>query len=101
WELSRMQWLIPLGQAYQLTGDERYAAAARDVLEQWIAANPYGCSVNWGVTMEPAIRILTWTWLFHAFCDSLAWADRGFRGAFLASLYLHGEFTERFIERAD
>ena len=24
-----------------LTGDERYAEAARDILEQWIEANPY------------------------------------------------------------
>jgi len=27
WELNRHQWLLRLGQAYQFTGDERYAAA--------------------------------------------------------------------------
>src|SRR5205814_257658 len=29
WEISRLQWLIPAGQAYLLTGDEKYADAVR------------------------------------------------------------------------
>ena len=29
WELNRHQWLVPLGQAYRLTGDERYAERLR------------------------------------------------------------------------
>ena len=61
WELSRLQWLIPAGQAYLLTGDERYAAEVRSVLEDWIEANPYSASVNWTIAMEAALRILTWT----------------------------------------
>ncbi|WP_373565591.1 heparinase II/III family protein, partial [Staphylococcus aureus] len=32
WELSRLQWLIPVGQAFLLTRDDRYAAEVRDVL---------------------------------------------------------------------
>jgi hypothetical protein len=101
WELSRVQWLIPAGQAYRLTGDERYAQCAREVLESWIDDNPYACSVNWGVTMEPAMRIFTWLWLFTIFAASAAWRDQQFRRRFLACLYLHAEFTERFIERSD
>jgi uncharacterized heparinase superfamily protein len=100
WELSRLQWLLPAGQAYLLTGEERYAIAVRDVLEQWIAANPYAWSVNWSCTMEPALRILTWTWFFHVFARSQAWADEGFRDRFLTSLYLHGAFTLTHIERS-
>lgn len=101
WELSRLQWLVPAGQAYRLTGDERYASGVRDVLEQWIAANPCAWSVNWSCTMEPALRIFTWTWFFHVFHASPAWAERGFRERFLRALYLHVEFTERHIERSD
>lgn len=101
WELSRLQWLLPCAQAYVLTRDERYARAVRDVIEQWISANPYCMGVNWAVTMEPAIRIFTWTWLFRACCDSESWRDDGFRSRFLCCLYLHGVFTERFIERSD
>jgi len=101
WELSRLQWLVPAGQAYLLTGDERYAAGVREVLEQWMAANPCAWSVNWSCTMEPALRIFTWTWFFRVFHASTAWADPGFRERFLRALYLHVEFTERHIERSD
>ena len=101
WELSRLQWLIPVGQAYLLTRDERYAEAARSTIEQWIEHNPYAGSVNWACTMEVALRIITWTWFFHVFHDSGAWQDLQFQEAFLCTLYLHVEFTERHIERSD
>jgi uncharacterized heparinase superfamily protein len=101
WEVSRLQWLIPAGQAYMLSGDERYAVAVREVLEDWIAANPYAGSINWACTMEPALRILSWTWFFHVFARSKAWQDDAFRSGFLRTLFLHGEFTERYIELSD
>ena len=101
WELSRLQWLIPAAQAYRLFGDERYAEGVRDVLEQWIAANPYAGSVNWSCTMEAALRILTFSWFMRACGESQAFADPGFRLALLRSLVLHADFTERYIERSD
>lgn len=101
WEISRLQWLMPAGQAYLLTGDERYASAVRDVLDEWIGANPYAHGVNWACTMEVAMRILSWTWFFHVFCRSEAWSDGEFRSRFLRTLYLHGEFTNRYLERSD
>lgn len=101
WELSRLQWLIPAGQAYALTGDERYAVGVREVLDHWIAHNPYAYSVNWACTMEAALRILTWSWFFHVFHHSQAWRDQGFRFRFLHALYLHGDYTERHLERSD
>jgi len=101
WEISRLQWLLPVGQAYLLSeGDERYANGARAVLESWIESNPYAYSVNWSCAMEPALRLQSWTWLFHVFAGSRAWSDRAFRGKFLTSLYLHGAFTEVHIERS-
>src|SRR5439155_3527604 len=101
WEVSRLHWLIPVGQAYLLTSDDRYAIAAREVFEDWIASNPYAHSVNWACTMEVAMRIITWTWFFHVFCRAPAWAEPGFRARFMRTLYLHGEFTERYIQRSD
>ncbi len=101
WELSRLHWLMPAGQAYLLTRDERYARAVRATLESWIAANPYARSVNWSCTMEAALRLLSWTWFFHVFHASHAWADPGFRERFLRALYLHGDFTERHLEISD
>jgi uncharacterized heparinase superfamily protein len=101
WELSRLQWALPLGQAWLLTKDDAHAAAARALLESWIDANPYGASVNWACTMEPALRILSWTWLFHACADAPSWRDTEFRSRFIGALYLHGDFVARNLERAD
>ena len=98
WELSRLQWLIPIGQAYMLTGDEKYADFSREVLSDWIEANPYGRGVNWAVAMEAAMRIYSWTWLFHVFKNSDAWDGYDFRSAFLRTLFEHGIFCERYIE---
>jgi uncharacterized heparinase superfamily protein len=101
WELSRLQWLMPAGQAYLLTGEECYAEAVRALLESWISANPYAQSVNWCATMEAALRILSWSWLFRVFHASRAWQGAAFRERFLCALYLHGDFTERHIELSD
>ncbi len=101
WELSRVQWLLPAGQAFLLTGDERYAAAVRDVLDEWIAANPYAWTVNWSVAMESALRILSWSWLLGALGGSESWSDAGFRARFLRTLWLHGDYVERHLERSD
>jgi hypothetical protein len=101
WEISRLGWLVPAGQAYVLTGEERYAEAAAELLDDWITANPHARTVNWACTMEPALRAIVWTWLFHVFHGSSAWADPGFRERFLATLYLHGDYTSRHLERSD
>lgn len=101
WELSRLQWLIPAGQAFLLTGDERYARATRDVIEQWIAGNPYAGTVNWSCTMEAALRIVSWSWFLHVFSHSESWVDPGFRSRFLSALFLHGRFTAKYLEHSD
>ena len=82
-------------------GHDRYAACIRELLEDWIAANPYAWSVNWACAMEPALRILCWTWLFHACNAAPSWQDEGFQATFLRALHLHGEFTERNLEHSD
>ena len=101
WDLSRLHWLLPVGQAYRLDGEERWAEAARAGLEDWIEANPYAWTVNWSCTMEAALRIFSWSWLFRAFHASRAWADAGFRARFLCALYMHGDFTLRHLEYSD
>ena len=101
WELSRLQWLIPVGQAYHLTKDEKYAVFAKTILTHWIENNPVGQSVNWACTMEAAMRIFTWSWFFHIFNASDAWQAEVFQIEFLTSLYWHAVFTERFIEVSD
>lgn len=101
WEISRLQWLLPTGQAYLLTGDERYAACVRDIILDWLDGNPYAHTVNWSCTMEAAMRIFALTWFFHVFSGSAAWHEETFRFRLLQSIYLHAEYTERHIEISD
>ena len=49
WELSRCQHFTRLGQAYWLTGDERYAAEFVAETSDWIAANPFSLRRELGV----------------------------------------------------
>lgn len=101
WEISRLQWVLPLGQAYLLDGNSQHARACRAVIEDWIAENPYAGSINWAIAMEPAMRVLAWSWLFHAFSADPAWADPQFQLSFLRSLYLHVDFVDRHFERGE
>ena len=98
WELSRLQWLLPAGQAFLLTGDERYAEAARDTIVEWDDGNPYAWTVNWSVAMEPALRAITLSWLVGALGESRAWGDDGFRERLLRLLWLHGDYVARHLE---
>jgi len=56
WELNRLQHLVALGVAYQLTGDERYPEEVLRQLVDWCEENPPRFGVNWTVAMEAGIR---------------------------------------------
>ena len=67
WELNRHQWFVRLGQAYFLTGDERYAETFVDAIQDWIEANPRGIGINWASSLEAALRIISWSWALCLF----------------------------------
>ena len=100
WELSRFQWMIPIGQAYLLTSEEKYSKVSKKLIISWIKDNPCGYSVNWSCTMEVAIRIITLIWFFYIFKDSKHWQDKLFKKRFLANLYMHVEFTYNHLEHS-
>lgn len=99
WELSRCQHFPRLGQAYWLTGDERYAQEYVDEISDWIDRNPWGHGVNWACAMDVALRAISWIWGFHCFAESRACADSAFRSRLLRSLYLHGEHIATHLEK--
>lgn len=72
WELNRHQWLVHLGEAYRLTGDERYAAVFADRVRGWTAANPVGMGINWASSLEVALRLIAWCWALELFRRSEA-----------------------------
>jgi hypothetical protein len=58
WELSRMHGLIPLAQAYLITGNIVYKDKIKWLIKDFHVCNPCGYGVNWMCTMEVGIRIL-------------------------------------------
>jgi hypothetical protein len=101
WELSRCQHFARLGQAYWLTGDERYAAEFVAEVRAWVDANPYAWTVNWACAMDVALRAVSWIWGFYFFSDADACRSREFRELLLQSLYLHGQFVATNLEKSD
>ena len=99
WELSRCQHFTRLGQAYWITGDDRYAAEFVTEVTDWIASNPYAHSINWACAMDVSLRAVSWIWGFHYMGGAPACRDGRFRGAFLRALFLHAEFITTYLER--
>ncbi len=60
WELARCQHWPLLGQAYRLTGDDRFAIEIARELRDFMEANPIGTAVNWACTMDVALRAANW-----------------------------------------
>jgi hypothetical protein len=99
WELSRCQHLAWLGQAWRLTGDERYPREFVAQVTDWIESNPRAFGVNWVCTMDVAIRAVNWLWAYHGLADSSALTD-DFLVRFEKSLLAHGRHILGNLERA-
>src|SRR5262249_34956465 len=101
WELSRCQHFTRLGQAFWITGDDRYAQEFVGEISDWVRANPYAWSINWACAMDVALRAVSWIWGFYFMADAPACRSRGFRALFLGHLFLPGEFVATPLEKAD
>lgn len=60
WELGRHLFLPSLGRAFLYTGEERYRKTYFDIVDDWIAATPYGFGVHWCSPLEGTTRIISW-----------------------------------------
>lgn len=98
WELNRHQWLLDLGQAWRLTGDERYATCFADSVMSWIEDNPYGHGINWSSALEVAMRSLSWCWALCLFRDASPLTPERFQ-TLLGALQRHAAFIERYQSR--
>lgn len=98
WELGRMQHLVRLGQAYALTGDERYAQALVAQFNDWYDRHKPGVGIHWANAMEVAIRAVNLTWAYELVLDDKAHANESFTIAYLDSLLWHGRYIEDHLE---
>ena len=95
-ELSRHQYFITLGQAYWITGDERYAKTFVSHLESWMDQNPPKVGTHWCSSLEIAFRSIAWLWGFHFFKDSPAIDHDVFTRA-LKFLYVNARHLESYL----
>ena len=93
WELNRHAHFVTLGQAYWLTGDDRFAEGFRDQASAWIDANPAGIGINWASSLEAALRSIAWLWAAQMLVDSSALTP-DFFARMLKSLIEHGRRIE-------
>ena len=99
-ELCRSHHMVRLGEAYLLTRDERYAKEIVDGITEWITQNRLMHSINWGCTMDVAIRAVNWTWALGMIRSSNSLTEKIFR-EITASLYEHGWFIFRHPENGE
>ena len=97
WELARCQHWAVLGQAFVLTGDERFAQEIAHELDDFAEANPIGIGINFTCTMDVAIRALNWAIGLELVHRSTT-LDRVFWRRAYAALYDTGVFTRNNLE---
>jgi hypothetical protein len=97
WELARCQHWPLLGQAYRLTGDERFALEIANELRDFMSANPIGTAVNWACTMDVALRAANWTIGLDLVRPCAALTETFWQEAYRA-LFDHGTFIESHLE---
>lgn len=104
WEPSRHLELVTLALAWHASGEQRYAAGARLLLESWFDQCPYPQGVHWTSSLELAVRLLNWAFAWQL----LGGADSGlFKGAdgarfqrrWLDNIYQHSHFISGYFSR--
>ncbi len=90
WEPARFGWVFPLGRAYALQQDDKYAATFWQQAETFWAANPSNLGPNWASGQEVALRILAFSFALQVF-DSAPSTTPDRRQHLLASIAEHAK----------
>jgi len=98
WELNRHSHFVTLGQAYWLTGDERFAEAFITHASAWMDSNPPKLGINWASSLELSFRVIAWIWALHLFADSDRLSSK-FTSRFFKHLIAQGRHIESYLSR--
>lgn len=96
WELNRHQWLVTLGQAYALTGDERWTREMTRQIEHWLDTNAPKLGINWASSLEVAFRSISWLLALRFLKRSPALTPALY-ARMLESLHVHGRHLETYL----
>lgn len=95
WQLHRHKWWVPMGQAYKVTKDEKYAVEWTRQYIDWIIKNPYddpdkeNLRFSWR-PLEVSDRLRKQPDMFMLFVDSPAFTPE-FLTEFLVNYHKHAE----------
>jgi len=70
WEPNRFAFIYTLVRAYAATYNEEYPQAFWTLIEDWAQHNPPNTGPNWMDGQEIALRLMAWTFGYHAFLNS-------------------------------
>lgn len=93
WELSRMQFLPWLGQAWLVSRNPEYLSHLWEVLRDWIIGNPRGYGINWTCSMEVSIRALNIAAAANLVGEALTPSEEHWVGRILLDHYKHITFN--------
>lgn len=99
WDLSRCHHLLWLAAAYRQTKEEKYARRIVETIDDWIAENPFGESVNWVCPMDVSIRAVNWLFAVQMIAESDV-VDMAFLKRLFINLYLHAAFVYSRLEKS-
>lgn len=91
WEPNRHQHFFTLGQAFFLTGEEKYAEECLAQWEHWRRENPYLRGINWASSLEAAFRAWSWLWAMQLLSGSRALSGARL-GEITAAIADHAEY---------
>jgi len=104
WEPSRHLELVTLALAWRASGEQRYAAGARLLLESWFDQCPYPNGIHWTSSLELAVRLLNWAfaWQLLGGADSALFKGQegaSFQRRWLDNIYQHCHFIRGYFSR--
>lgn len=97
WYLARFHQGIVLGEAYLLTGDEKYSLYFLHLFTNFIERNNFCTGINWIKTSEVSIRLLNILFSFGFFISSDA-IDESIYNALIDFILHHSFFIENNLE---
>jgi len=93
-EINLHRHFYALGQAYYLTGDERFAEAALRQLESWLEVNPPILDRFWHSPLQCALRAVAWLWSLYLLRGRGALTGEQ-AGLIVDAIREHARFIER------
>jgi len=98
WEISRFQFVYDLGQAYLLTGDEKYPRKFFQLTQDWCRKNRDYHGVNFCSALESSFRIHALAWGIWFFKDSPSLTNE-YAGDLYRLIYTCADFVRHHLSK--